>query len=143
MNTNSMEYTWTPGSMVEVTLKEPDDFLKIKETLTRIGIASNNSNTLYQSCHILHKRGKYFIVSFLELFILDGHHSTLTLADIERRNAIIKLLEDWKLLSVVDKTQITQVSLNSPFKVISHKDKADWKLQPKYKIGQIKVANKE
>lgn len=133
-NTNE-NYEWTINDMVEVLLDEPDSFLKIKETLTRIGIASKTDNTLYQSCHILHKRGKYYIVSFLELFILDGKNSTLSQSDIERRNAIINLLEEWKLLKVVNRDQIKNRCSTSNFKVIPYKDKAKWDLKPKYKIG--------
>lgn len=134
MSSNEL-YNWSIDKMVEVTLEEPDSFLKIKETLTRIGIASKTDNTLYQTCHILHKRGKYYIVSFLELFILDGKESTLSYSDIERRNSIIKLLEEWDLLQVVDKEQIKEQSINSQFKVIAFKDKKNWNLKPKYKIG--------
>lgn len=138
MSSGDELYNWTPDSMVEVILKDPDDFLKCKETLTRIGMTSWTENNLYQSCHILHKRGKYYILSFLELFILDGKVSTLSVADIERRNSIIKLLEDWGLLTVVDKTKIEARAAVPQFKVIPFKDKDKWNLIPKYRIGNIK-----
>lgn len=139
---NNELYEWTPASMVEVTLEKPDDFLKVKETLTRIGMPSPTENTLYQTCHILHKRGKYYILSFLELFILDGKASTLSNHDVDRRNSIIRLLEDWGLLKIVDKSKIETGYPNVSFKVIPFKDKKDWELIPKYRIGNIKKANK-
>jgi hypothetical protein len=125
--------------MLEVTLNEPDDFLKIKETLTRIGVSSKKfPNTLFQSCHILHKQGRYFIVHFKELFLLDGKNASLTVNDIERRNTITTLLSDWGLLNIVDieKTQ-PQTDLRL-IKIISHKEKGQWDLQSKYSIGNIK-----
>ena len=121
--------------MVEVGLKNEDDFLKVRETLTRIGVASRKDKTIYQSCHILHKQGRYYIVHFKELFALDGKNSTIELADIERRNAIIKLLVEWNLLTVVDDEQLEPMGHIGQFKVISFKDKRNWELVPKYTIG--------
>jgi len=129
-------YDWTPESMLEVTLPEPDAFLKIRETLTRIGIASRKENKLYQSCHILHKQGRYFIVHFKELFALDGKESNITTGDIERRNAITGLLQDWELLKILNTTQAEQKASLSQIKVVSYKEKANWELVPKYNIGK-------
>ncbi len=132
-------YEWTPDSMVEVTLEKPDDFLKIKETLTRVGIASKREkNTLYQSCHILHKQGRYFIVHFKEMFLLDGKLANLTVSDIERRNTVIQLLSDWGLLDVVDTSKIENQTNLKFIKIISFKDKEKWDLQAKYTIGNLK-----
>jgi len=128
-------YDWTIDSMLEVTLPEPDAFLKICETLTRIGISSKKDNTLYQSCHILHKQGKYFICHFKELFCLDGKESNITENDIERRNAIASLLEDWELLSIVKSDQVKNKAPISQIKIVSHKDKSNWILVSKYTIG--------
>jgi len=126
--------------LVEVTLVEADDFLKVRETLTRIGVASKKDKTLYQSCHILHKQGKYYIVHFKELFALDGKPTDLTENDLSRRNAIAKLLQDWGLIKVVIVTQIeTPVPIFiSQIKIISHKEKNEWQLVPKYNIGSKK-----
>ena len=124
---------WKPEMMLEVTLAEPDDFLKIRETLTRIGVASKKDNKLYQSCHILHKQGRYFITHFKELFLLDGKPSNLTENDLKRRNTIVKLMDDWGLLTTVAPIGET-ASLNT-IKIISHKHKNDWELCPKYNIG--------
>ena len=123
--------------LVEVTLKEVDDFLKVRETLTRIGVASKKEQTLYQSCHILHKRGQYYIVHFKELFALDGKPTDITENDLARRNAIVKLLQDWGLLDVVRKQQIEvpEPIFLSQVKIISHKEKNEWQLVPKYNIG--------
>ena len=129
-------YEWTPESMVEVVLNKPDDFLKIKETLTRIGIASSKSNVLYQTAHILHKRGKYYIISFKEIFLIEGRESTLTIADVARRNRIISLLVDWKLCSLVDSSSIANKADMSSIKVIPFKDKVNWDLRSKYKLGK-------
>jgi hypothetical protein len=121
---------------VEVSLKNPEDFLKIKETLSRIGLASKKENTLYQSCHILHKQGKYYIVHFKELFLLDGKDSTLAEGDIARRNRIVTLLEEWELLDIVDPDKIED--LQSPLnqiKIIPFKEKSNWNLVTKYTIG--------
>ena len=127
---------WTPTNMLEVTLNEPDDFLKIRETLTRIGVASRKDNKLYQSCHILHKRGKYYITHFKELFKLDGKPSNIDESDIGRRNTIVGLLEQWNLVSVVDKQQIVEPKAPlSQIKIIPFKEKSEWKLTTKYSIG--------
>ena len=127
-------------NMLEISFKENDDFLKIRETLTRIGVASRKDRTLYQSCHILHKRGKYYLVHFKELFALDGKDSSITENDIARRNAIARLLEEWKLLSIVDAQQAsTPLAPMSQIKVLPHKEKNDWSLIAKYNIG---VSNK-
>jgi hypothetical protein len=126
---------WTPNQMVEVILNEPDDFLKIRETLTRIGVASRKEKKLYQSCHILHKQGKYFVVHFKELFALDGKHANLTVNDIQRRNRIAQLIADWGLLEIVDVEKITDIAPLNQIKVLSYKDKEDWILEPKYNIG--------
>ena len=124
--------------LVEVTLKEQDDFLKVRETLTRIGVASKKDNILYQSCHILHKQGKYYIVHFKELFALDGKPSDISENDLSRRNAITKLLQDWGLVKVVNNKQIEtpEPIFLSQIKIISHKEKDDWDLVPKYNIGK-------
>ena len=123
--------------LVEVTLKEQDDFLKVRETLTRIGVASKKDKTLFQSCHILHKRGQYYVVHFKELFALDGKPTDITENDLARRNAIVNLLEDWGLLKVVDKkqTETPEPIFLSQIKIISHKEKHEWQLVPKYNIG--------
>jgi len=129
--------------LVEVTLKEVDDFLKVRETLTRIGVASKKEQTLYQSCHILHKRGQYYIVHFKELFALDGKPTDITENDLARRNAIVKLLQDWGLLDVVRKQQIEvpEPIFLSQIKIISHKEKSEWQLVPKYNIGGKRPQN--
>ncbi len=124
---------WKPEMMLEVILAEPDDFLKIRETLTRIGVASKKDNKLYQSCHILHKQGRYFITHFKELFLLDGKPSNLTENDLKRRNTIVKLMDDWGLLEIV--SPVGEVAALNQIKIISHKDKPDWELCPKYNIG--------
>jgi hypothetical protein len=129
-------YDWTPDSMLEVTLAEPDNFLKVRETLTRIGIASKKDNTLYQSCHILHKQGRYFIVHFKELFALDGKDSNITSGDIERRNAIAALLQDWELLKIVNASKAENKASISQIKVVAFKEKNDWNLVAKYNIGK-------
>lgn len=126
---------WNSGLMLEVTLAEPDDFLKVKETLTRIGIASRRDNKLYQSCHILHKQGRYFIVHFKELFLLDGKKSNLEENDIARRNTIATLLSDWGLIDVVKTMDIPPAPLRQ-IKIISYRDKNNWELCPKYNIGK-------
>ena len=130
---------WSPSEMLEVQLNEPDDFLKIKETLTRIGVSSKKDhNTLYQSCHILHKQGRYFIVHFKELFMLDGKPSTFIADDRDRRNTIAILLSDWGLLSIVSKIESTDTTNLKMIKIISHRDKKDWTLVSKYSIGNVK-----
>ena len=128
---------WKPDQMLEVGLKEPDDFLKVRETLSRIGVASRKNKTLFQSCHILHKQGKYYIVHFKELFALDGKDTNISENDIARRNTITNLLSDWGLLDVVGTTSVEAAPL-SQIKVISFKDKGDWKLETKYNIGKKK-----
>ena len=125
--------------MLEISFKENDDFLKIRETLTRIGVASRKDNTLYQSCHILHKRGKYYLVHFKELFALDGKESSITENDLARRNAIARLLEEWDLLSILDEEQSsTPLAPMSQIKVLPHKEKPEWNLIAKYNIGNAK-----
>lgn len=131
-------YDWTSESLLEVILDEPDNFLKIRETLTRIGIASRKDKKLYQSCHILHKQGRYFIVHFKELFALDGKESNITANDIERRNTIAKLLADWELLTILDSKKSEQQASLSQIKVVSFKEKSEWELVPKYNIGKKK-----
>lgn len=129
---------WDASSMVEIRLKVPDDFLKVRETLTRIGVASRNEKKLYQSCHILHKQGKYYIVHFKELFLLDGKHSDFSENDKQRRNRISKLLSDWGLIEIVDDTIVEDVSSISQIKILPHKDKSEWELIAKYSIGSKK-----
>jgi hypothetical protein len=133
-----------PGYMpLEISLNQPDDFLKVRETLTRIGVASRKDNTLYQSCHILHKQGRYFIVHFKELFVLDGKPADLTDNDLERRNTIAKLLVDWGLVKVTDAESIRHQAPLNQIKVISYRDKHNWKLETKYNIGKKKPAQAE
>ena len=135
---NEITIDWQPSDMVEVVLNEPDDFLKVRETLTRIGVASRKDRKLYQSCHILHKQGKYYIVHFKELFALDGKNTNLSLNDVQRRNRISKLLSDWGLISIVDESQIEDVAPLNQIKVLSYKDKGEWTLESKYNIGRKK-----
>ena len=132
------ELQWTKDNMVEVQLKEPDDFLKVRETLTRIGVASRKEKKLYQSCHILHKIGQYYIVHFKELFALDGKKANLSDNDFQRRNRIIKLLSDWGLVNVVDESAIVDAAPLSQIKVIAYKEKSEWNLESKYNIGKKK-----
>ena len=122
--------------MIEVKLKEADDFLKVRETLTRIGIASRKEKTLFQSCHILHKQGRYFIVHFKELFALDGKHANLTINDVQRRNRIAKLLADWGLITIVKPDSVMDIAPLNQIKVLAYKDKSDWILEQKYNIGK-------
>lgn len=129
-------YNWSPESMLEITLREPDKFLIAKETLTRIGIASRHKNQLYQTCHILHKQGRYFIVHYKEMFLLDGNESTLTEGDIQRRNTIALLLSDWELVDLVKSPPAEDRAPMAAIKVVKHKEKADWELIPKYTIGK-------
>ena len=129
---------WSQDQMLEVVLKEPDDFLKVKETLTRIGVASKKSNTLFQSCHILHKQGKYYIVHFKELFALDGKQTDLNEDDISRRNTIAKLLAEWDLVNVVNEEQLQPADSMSSIKVIPFNQKSEWELVAKYNIGKKK-----
>ena len=133
------EVQWKPVDMVEVVLGEPDDFLKVRETLTRIGVASRKEKKIYQSCHILHKQGKYYIVHFKELFALDGKNTNLSLNDIQRRNRIIKLLSDWGLLTLVNEEKIEDLAPLNQIKVLAFKEKDEWTLESKYNIGRKKV----
>ena len=133
------EYLWSPEKMVEVLLSEPDDFLKVRETLTRIGVASRKEKKLYQSCHILHKQGKYYIVHFKELFALDGKKANLSINDVQRRNRIIQLLSDWGLVTLKDADLVTDIAPLNQIKVISYKDKTNWVLETKYNIGKKKA----
>ena len=132
------EVAWTTDSMIEVALREPDDFLKVRETLTRIGVASRKEKKLYQSCHILHKQGKYYIVHFKELFALDGKKANLSLNDVQRRNRIVQLLGDWGLVSINSKESIADVAPLSQIKVLAYREKADWTFESKYNIGKKK-----
>ena len=132
------EVNWNQELMVEVQLNEPDDFLKVRETLTRIGVASRKEKKLYQSCHILHKQGRYFIVHFKELFALDGKKANLSINDVQRRNRIVQLLGDWGLVSVTSKETIADVAPLSQIKVLAYKEKGDWTLESKYNIGKKK-----
>ena len=127
---------WSPSDMLEVTIKQPDDFLKVRETLTRIGVASRKDKTLFQSCHILHKQGKYYITHFKELFALDGKNSTLTENDIQRRNTIALLLQDWSLIDVVNTSQVENKAPLSQIKVLPFKEKNEWNMVAKYNIGK-------
>ena len=137
MTDENVEISWSPEQMVEVTLRQPDDFLKVRETLTRIGVASRKEKKLYQSCHILHKKGKYYIVHFKELFALDGKPTNFSENDIARRNTITNLLAEWELLTIVEpeKTKDPVVSLNQ-LKILSFSEKEEWTLTPKYNIGK-------
>jgi len=134
---NTVEPTveWSQDQMVEVLLNEPDDFLKVRETLTRIGVASRKEKKLYQSCHILHKQGRYFIVHFKELFALDGKRANLTVNDVQRRNRITRLLADWGLITVVNPDSVADIAPLNQIKVLAYKDKNDWILEQKYNIG--------
>ena len=127
---------WSQDQMLEVVLNEPDDFLKVRETLTRIGVASRKEKKLYQSCHILHKQGKYFIVHFKELFALDGKRANLTINDVQRRNRITRLLADWGLITIVQEGSVADIAPLNQIKVLSYKDKGDWILEQKYNIGK-------
>mgnify|MGYP001494466696 FL=1 len=127
---------WSSSDMLEVTIKQPDDFLKVRETLTRIGVASRKDKTLFQSCHILHKQGKYYITHFKELFALDGKNSSLSLNDIQRRNTIALLLQDWNLIEVVQPTLVEDKAPLSQIKVLPFKEKSEWTLVAKYNIGK-------
>ena len=132
------EVNWTSDQMVEISLGEPDDFLKVRETLTRIGVASRKEKKIYQSCHILHKQGRYYIVHFKELFALDGKHANLTVNDVQRRNRIIQLLVDWGLVEILNADKIQDIAPLNQIKVLSYKDKGDWVLETKYNIGSKK-----
>ena len=137
------EVKWSQDQMVEVVLGEPDDFLKVRETLTRIGVASRKEKKLYQSCHILHKKGRYYLVSFKELFALDGKHANLTLNDVQRRNRIAQLLADWGLISIVSADKIQDIAPLNQIKVLAFRDKQDWILETKYNIGSKKKRTEE
>jgi hypothetical protein len=130
------QVNWSPDMMVEVTLNEPDDFLKVRETLTRIGVASRKEKKLYQSAHILHKQGRYYITHFKELFALDGKHANLTVNDIQRRNRIIRLLADWGLIAVITPEKIADIAPLNQIKVLPYKEKGEWELEQKYNIGK-------
>jgi hypothetical protein len=130
------QVNWVPNMMVEVLLNEPDDFLKVRETLTRIGVASRKEKKLYQSCHILHKQGRYYIVHFKELFALDGKHANLTINDIQRRNRIARLLLDWGLINIVNEDLILDIAPLNQIKVLPYKEKDEWILEQKYNIGK-------
>ena len=132
------EIKWSADQMIEVTLNEPDDFLKVRETLTRIGVASRKEKKIYQSCHILHKQGRYYIVHFKELFALDGKRANLTQNDVQRRNRIIQLLCDWGLVTVINVEKITDIAPLNQIKVLAYKEKGDWVLETKYNIGKKK-----
>ena len=137
------EVSWSPEQMVEIALNEPDDFLKVRETLTRIGVASRKEKKIYQSCHILHKQGRYFLVHFKELFALDGKHANLTQNDIQRRNRIAQLLADWGLIGIVDLEKIQDIAPLNQIKVLAYKDKQEWTLETKYNIGSKKKRTEE
>ena len=137
------EVKWTPEQMVEVVLSEPDDFLKVRETLTRIGVASRKEKKIYQSCHILHKQGRYYLVHFKELFALDGKKANLTVNDVQRRNRIAQLLVDWGLVGIVDADRIQDIAPLNQIKVLAYKDKQDWVLETKYNIGSKKKKTEE
>lgn len=147
MNMNNMknepQVSWNSNMMVEVTLNEPDDFLKVRETLTRIGVASRKEKKLYQSAHILHKQGRYYITHFKELFALDGKHANLTVNDIQRRNRIIRLIVDWGLVGIINEDQIMDIAPLNQIKVISYKEKNDWVLEQKYNIGKKSKTQEE
>ena len=133
--------SWTPADMLEITLGEPDDFLKVRETLTRIGVASRKEQKLFQSCHILHKQGRYMLVHFKELFLLDGKKSNLEQSDLDRRNTIATLLSDWGLIEIVDKSKCETKAPLRQIKIVSFKEKSDWELCPKYNIGSNPRSN--
>ena len=134
------EIQWKQSDMVDVVLNEPDDFLKVRETLTRIGVASRKEKKIYQSCHILHKQGKYYIVHFKELFALDGKNTNLSLNDVQRRNRIIQLLSDWGLITIVTPDKIADLAPLNQIKVLAFKEKDEWTLESKYNIGRKKVS---
>ena len=140
---DEQDVSWSTDIMVEVSLRQPDDFLKVRETLTRIGVASRKEKKLFQSCHILHKKGKYYIVHFKELFALDGKHANITSNDVERRNRITKLLSDWGLIDIVQESKLGELAPLNQIKVISYKEKGEWNLESKYNIGKKKVVGEE
>ena len=132
------EVKWSTDQMIEITLNEPDDFLKVRETLTRIGVASRKEKKIYQSCHILHKQGRYYIVHFKELFALDGKHANLTQNDVQRRNRIMQVLSDWGLITNINISKITDIAPLNQIKVLAYKEKHEWILETKYNIGKKK-----
>ena len=142
-STKEPEVSWSQDQMVEVLLNEPDDFLKVRETLTRIGVASRKEKKIYQSCHILHKQGRYYLVHFKELFALDGKHANLTQNDVQRRNRIAQLLADWGLIGIVDANKIQDIAPLNQIKVLAYRDKSEWILETKYNIGSKKKKPEE
>ena len=140
MTVSEPHVSWSQNNMVEVSLNEPDDFLKVRETLTRIGVASRKEKKLYQSCHILHKQGRYYIVHFKELFALDGKHANLTINDVQRRNRIAQLLSDWGLITIVSDTEVGDIAPLNQIKVLAFKEKGEWTLESKYNIGRKKTS---
>ena len=140
MTVSEPQVSWSQNNMVEVSLNEPDDFLKVRETLTRIGVASRKEKKLYQSCHILHKQGRYYIVHFKELFALDGKHANLTINDVQRRNRIAQLLSDWGLITIVSDSEVADIAPLNPIKVLAFKEKGEWTLESKYNIGRKKAS---
>ena len=140
MTVSEPEVSWSQNSMIEVSLNEPDDFLKVRETLTRIGVASRKEKKLYQSCHILHKQGRYYIVHFKELFALDGKHANLTVNDVQRRNRIAQLLSDWGLITIITESEVTDIAPLNQIKVLAFKEKQEWTLESKYNIGRKKTS---
>ena len=141
--TTEPQVNWSQDKMIEVRLNAPDDFLKVRETLTRIGVASRKEKKIYQSCHILHKQGRYYLVHFKELFALDGKHANLTVNDVQRRNRIAQLLVDWGLVGIVDADRIQDIAPLNQIKVLAYKDKQDWVLETKYNIGSKKKKTEE
>ena len=140
MTVSEPQVSWSQNNMVEVSLNEPDDFLKVRETLTRIGVASRKEKKLYQSCHIIHKQGRYYIVHFKELFALDGKHANLTINDVQRRNRIAQLLSDWGLITIVSDTEVGDIAPLNQIKVLAFKEKQEWTLESKYNIGRKKTS---
>ena len=140
MTVSEPPVSWSQNNMVEVSLNEPDDFLKVRETLTRIGVASRKEKKLYQSCHILHKQGRYYIVHFKELFALDGKHANLTINDVQRRNRIAQLLSDWGLITIVSESEVGDIAPLNQIKVLAFKEKGEWTLESKYNIGRKKTS---
>ena len=140
MTVSEPQVSWSQNNMVEVSLNEPDDFLKVRETLTRIGVASRKEKKLYQSCHILHKQGRYYIVHFKELFALDGKHANLTINDVQRRNRIAQLLSDWGLITIVSDSEVADIAPLNQIKVLAIKEKGEWTLESKYNIARKKAS---
>ena len=140
MTVSEPQVSWSQNNMVEVSLNDPDDFLKVRAALTRIGVASRKEKKLYQSCHILHKQGRYYIVHFKELFALDGKHANLTINDVQRRNRIAQLLSDWGLITIVSDTEVGHIAPLNQIKVLAFKEKQEWTLESKYNIGRKKAS---